>query len=89
VAKKKDLVNAISAKVDYLLKDDIQEAVNLVLDYLKIELAKANRIEIRGFGSFSLHDRKFANSEKLYKTIYYRASKATVITAKAEATIPN
>jgi integration host factor subunit beta len=71
----KDLVDKISSKIDYLPKEDILLATNLVLDYLKSELAQQNRIEIRGFGSFSIRKRKFANKEDMYNTIYYRMPK--------------
>ena len=71
----KDLVGRISSKIDYLPKEDISLATNLVLDYLKSELAQQNRIEIRGFGSFSIRKRKFANKEETYNTIYYRMPK--------------
>lgn len=75
MARKADLVNKISKKIDYLSKEDISASIDLVFDYLRSELAQQNRIEIRGFGSFSIRDRKFPNSEKIYKTVYYRAPK--------------
>jgi len=71
----KDLVNKVSDKMNNLPKEDISQAIDLVFDYLKSELAKQNRIEIRGFGSFSIRRRKFANSNDLYNIIYYRMSK--------------
>jgi nucleoid DNA-binding protein len=75
MARKADLINKISEKIDYLSKEDIKTSIDLVFDYLKSELVQQNRIEIRGFGSFSIRDRKFPDSEKIYKTIYYRMSK--------------
>ena len=71
----KDLVNIVSDKINYLPKEDISLALNIVLDYLQSELVKQNRIEIRGFGSFSIRQRKFINKEDLYNTIYYRMPK--------------
>jgi integration host factor subunit beta len=74
----KDLVDKISDKIDYLPKEDISLATNLVLDYLKSELVQQNRIEIRGFGSFSIRKRKCANKEDMYNTIYYRMPKSKI-----------
>lgn len=75
----KDLVERVNNKINYLPEEDILLATNLVFDYLKSELAKQNRIEIRGFGSFSIRKRKFANKEEKYNTIYYRMTKKNKI----------
>ncbi|MCC8399684.1 MAG: integration host factor subunit beta [Rickettsia endosymbiont of Platyusa sonomae] len=75
MAKKSDLVNKISENLGYLSREDIKDSVDLVLDYLKSSLAKQHRIEVRGFGSFSIRQRKFPNSEQSYKTVYYRMPK--------------
>ncbi|MCC8483754.1 MAG: integration host factor subunit beta [Rickettsia endosymbiont of Labidopullus appendiculatus] len=73
--QKSDLVNKISEELNYLAKEDIKDSVDLVLDYLQSSLAEQNRIEIRGFGSFSVRQRKLPNSEQSYKTVYYRMPK--------------
>lgn len=75
MASKSDLVNKVSEQLTYLPKKDILESVDLVFDYLKSELIKHNRIEIRGFGSFSIRERKFADRSNIYKTVYYRSPK--------------
>jgi nucleoid DNA-binding protein len=75
MASKSDLVNKISEALTDLPKQDMAEAVDLVFDYLQSELIKHNRIEIRGFGSFSIRERKFADRPNIYKTIYYRSPK--------------
>lgn len=75
MASKTDLVNKISEKLTDLTKKDISESVDLVFDYLKSELIKQNRIEIRGFGSFSIRERNFAGRSDTYKTVYYRSPK--------------
>ncbi len=79
MARKSDLVNKISEKLDYLSKEDISDSIDLVFNYLTDELVKQNRIEIRGFGSFSIRERKSPNSESIYKTIYYRMPKNKVV----------
>jgi len=73
-AKKVDLVNKICEKLTYLLKEDIDNSIDLVLEYLKQQLIQLERVEIRGFGSFSIRKRKFQGKDKHYKTIYYRMS---------------
>lgn len=72
MARKSDLVDKISKELNYLSKEDIKDSIDLVFDYLQSSLAEQNRIEIRGFGSFSIRKRKFPNSKQSYKTIYYR-----------------
>ncbi|MCC8417738.1 MAG: HU family DNA-binding protein [Rickettsia endosymbiont of Bryobia graminum] len=77
MAQKSDLINKISNNLTYLTKDDIKVSVDLIFDYLQAELAKPepSRIEIRGFGSFSIRQRQYSNSEKSYRSIYYRMPK--------------
>ena len=71
----KDLVENLTKKLDYLSFEDARYAVDCILDYVKEELAKGNRVEIRGFGSLSIRKRKYANKDEEYNTIYYRMSK--------------
>lgn len=54
---KSELIEKIAARQDQLSSKDIELAVKLVLDYMSQALATGERIEIRGFGSFSLHFR--------------------------------
>jgi nucleoid DNA-binding protein len=75
MAKKVDLVKNISQKLDYLSQEDAAYAVDSVLEYIQEELAKENRVEIRGFGSMSIRKRKYAGREDYYNTVYYRMSK--------------
>lgn len=62
-------------KLDYLSFEDARYAVDCILDYVKEELAKGNRVEIRGFGSLSIRKRKYPGRDEEYNTIYYRMSK--------------
>jgi len=55
---KSDLVELINNKVNYLTKKDTEDGVNKILSYISETLAKDNRIEIRGFGTFSARQRK-------------------------------
>lgn len=80
MATKDNLVNIIYEKIDYLpnKRIDINHAVNLVFNYIQEELTKGNRIEIRGFGSLSIRNRKTAGSDNYYKTVYYRVAKKVI-----------
>ncbi len=74
MASKSDLVHNISKQLPDIPERDIAESIDLVFDYLGSELKKQNRIEIRGFGSFSTRERKFAGRADTYKTVYFRSS---------------
>ena len=50
---KSNLVKRISAKVKSLSKPDIKEGVDFLIDFLSESLKSKNRVEIRGFGTFS------------------------------------
>lgn len=75
MATKPDLINLLHLRFEYLSKDDISFAIDKIIDHIKSELIKGNRIELRGFGSFSIRKRKYPGKEQFYDTIYYRMSK--------------
>ncbi len=54
---KSELIERISDRQDQLSAKDIELAVKLILEYMSQCLSTGERIEIRGFGSFSLHYR--------------------------------
>ena len=54
---KSELIERIAYKQDQLPARDVDSAVKMVIEMMSDELAAGNRIEIRGFGSFSLHYR--------------------------------
>ncbi|ABD81395.1 integration host factor subunit beta [Saccharophagus degradans] len=54
---KSELIERIAERQDQLSAKDIELAVKLVLEYMSQALSTGERIEIRGFGSFSLHFR--------------------------------
>jgi integration host factor subunit beta len=55
---KSELVDVIAGKDLQLERADIERAVNLLLEHMGLALAAGERIEIRGFGSFSLRFRR-------------------------------
>lgn len=75
MATRRDLVENLSRKLKYLSLEDSRCAVDCVLNYIKDELSKGNRVEIRGFGSMSVRKRKYADKNEHYNTVYYRMSK--------------
>ena len=54
---KSELIERIALKQDQLPTRDVDSAVKMIIEMMSDHLAEGNRIEIRGFGSFSLHYR--------------------------------
>ena len=54
---KSELIEKLAQKQPQLAYRDIELAVKTVLELMTQQLASGERIEIRGFGSFSLHYR--------------------------------
>jgi integration host factor subunit beta len=55
---KSELIERIAAQQPQLSVKDIELAVKAILEHMSLTLAQGERIEIRGFGSFSLHYRE-------------------------------
>ncbi|MEY3659208.1 MAG: hypothetical protein RLZZ169_33 [Pseudomonadota bacterium] len=55
---KSELIEQITARHTQLSAKDIEFAVKAIINYMTDVLAEGGRIEIRGFGSFSLHYRE-------------------------------
>ena len=54
---KRELINQVSEQLGDYYKQDIAQAVEIILEEISQALAEERRVEIRGFGSFSLHFR--------------------------------
>ena len=54
---KSELIELIARKQSHLAAKDIELAVKMILERMSGALSTGRRIEIRGFGSFSLHFR--------------------------------
>jgi integration host factor subunit beta len=54
---KSELIEALAKKQPHLAHKDIELAVKCIIDKMSRALSSGDRIEIRGFGSFSLHYR--------------------------------
>jgi integration host factor subunit beta len=55
---KSELLEKIAAVQSQLSVKDVELAVKMILDHMTDALADGDRIEVRGFGSFSLHYRE-------------------------------
>ncbi len=54
---KSELIDVLAAEQNQLPYKDVELAVRLILENMSNALSNGERIEIRGFGSFSLHYR--------------------------------
>ena len=54
---KSELIEILSRRQGHLKSDDVDMAVKTLLEMMSYALTEGDRIEIRGFGSFSLHFR--------------------------------
>ena len=52
---KSEFMNLIADKLTHLSEKQVAELINTILDTMSNALVEGKRIEIRGFGSFSLH----------------------------------
>lgn len=53
-----ELIDLMASQQTQLSPKDVELAVKLMIDHMAETLAQGERIEIRGFGSFSLHYRE-------------------------------
>lgn len=72
---KSELIMQISASQNHLPIKDIETSVNHIVDCMSDSLGDGHRIEIRGFGSFSLHYRpsRKAHNPKTGARVYTAA----------------
>ncbi len=54
---KSELVQIIADKNPHLYQRDVENIVNAILDEITGALADGNRVELRGFGAFSVKNR--------------------------------
>ena len=82
---KSELIKRLSSKYTRLKESELEALVNLVLKEISDALTKNERVELRGFGAFSIRERAPRTArnprtgEKVTvgsrKSIYYRAGK--------------
>lgn len=54
---KSELIEKLAEKLNYIPARDVELSIKEILEMMAQTLSKGERIEIRGFGSFSLHYR--------------------------------
>ena len=54
---KSELVQRIAEKNPHLYQRDVESIVNAILDEITAALTRGNRVELRGFGAFSIKKR--------------------------------
>ena len=54
---KSELISAISSENPHLYQRDVEHIVNAILDAITDALARGDRVELRGFGAFSVKNR--------------------------------
>lgn len=59
---KSELIAMLAAQLTHLSEKQVSDSVNLLIDLMSDALIKDRRIEIRGFGSFTLHYRPPRNA---------------------------
>lgn len=59
---KSELIENLAAKMMHLPEKQVTDSINHILELMSDALIKGKRIEIRGFGSFSLHYRPPRNA---------------------------
>ncbi len=55
---KRDIINSVSEKMTHFLKKDIAQSIDIIIDTMTESLTEDQRVEIRGFGCFSVRQRK-------------------------------
>jgi integration host factor subunit beta len=59
---KSQLIANLAAKMTHLPEKQVNDSINVILGLMSEALVNGQRIEIRGFGSFSLHYRPPRNA---------------------------
>ncbi len=55
---KSEIIASLASNQAQLAFEDVERAVKIILEHMANTLSSGERIEIRGFGSFTLHYRK-------------------------------
>ena len=75
---KSEFITALAKKQPHLEKEAVEAAVNCMLEQMADALARGQRIEIRGFGSFDLNTRpaRMARNPKTGESVQMAAKVA-------------
>tara|TARA_B100001179_G_C18471074_1_gene351403 strand:- start:486 stop:770 length:285 start_codon:yes stop_codon:yes gene_type:complete len=77
---KSQLVKRLLQKNPHLIQRDIEKITSLIIENIKSSLASEDRVEIRGFGSFSVRHRKSKNGRnpKTGESVHVPAKKVAM-----------
>lgn len=56
--KKSDILKYLEKKFEYLPKSEVERTIEKILHFFSFKLSQGKRIEIRGFGAFSIKHRE-------------------------------
>ena len=78
---KSELIERIATRQAQLSTKDVELAIKCVIDQMVNGLAAGNRIEIRGFGSFSLHYRaaRTGRNPKTGEQVHFQVSMSHIL----------
>jgi len=54
---KSELIAKLTSEYSHLRQEDLEKVVNVILDEIGAALARGDRVELRGFGAFSVRKR--------------------------------
>ena len=82
---KSQIIETLVKNNKFLLKEDVEDSITLVIESLTKALSDGDRVELRGFGTFSTRERnkRISRNPKTGKSVsiqkkfhpYFRASK--------------
>src|SRR5215472_8127776 len=86
---KSELIDRLAAQFPQLVAKDAELAVKMILDAMAESLAKGERIEIRGFGSFGLNYRPPRTGRNPKSGSAYRCRRSTSRTSRPARSCAN
>ena len=55
---KSELIERIAERIPHLYKRDVEQIVDAILEEVVVALSRGDRVELRGFGAFSVRSRR-------------------------------
>ena len=79
MSTRSELIDKLVKKNHEISEEDMAYIVSQTFDYIASELANQNRVEIRGFGSFDVNEKKVVSSlakdsGSMRKVVHYKQS---------------
>lgn len=72
------LIDVVASNMQDIPKVDVAKAVEVCFEYVAEALIRAERMEIRGFGSFSTREKIIAPSTNLSSVLYHHKKVRTI-----------